>query len=180
MRIRRLGGQGQALYYPDSVAAVDRLPNGDVRLANGSILPKEASCPPDYTWDLASGTCVPYPGAENVNFQCGGVLAPWGSNGCRQDDGGLLPAPIAPAPAVVAQSLFTEETDRYMLWSACHPVSQTLDEWAASLPSSCASAAGSPASSGGGGLLSLGAFGCLIVGLAVFGAAADVLGRGGR
>jgi len=169
------------MYYPDTLPVVARLANGDVVLpGNAGILPAAASCPPDFTWSLTDNACVPSPGTENINYQCGSALAPWGQNGCNKPTG-LYPAVPAPAPPIVRSDLVSEQTDRYADWSACHPTALSLDKWLASLKA-CASASASPAASSASSAVSsaVGAFGCLLVGVAVLGAVSDVLGGGGR
>lgn len=59
-----------------------RLADGSVLTQQGLLLPFAASCPPDTTPDPATRTCVPYPGARNINYECGGVLVPPGAPGC--------------------------------------------------------------------------------------------------
>lgn len=72
-----------------------RLENGDLVVPNGYpcqiykgcppqaiVIPFAASCPPDT--EPFMGQCIPSPGTPNVNYGCGGLLAPLGIEGCLQ------------------------------------------------------------------------------------------------
>ena len=68
--------------YPVTLPSPPRLADGSVLTQQGLLLPFAASCPPETTPDPATTTCVPYPGARNINYECGGVLVPPGAPGC--------------------------------------------------------------------------------------------------
>lgn len=70
------------VFYPTTMPAPPRVADGSVLTQQGLLLPFAASCPPDTTPDGATRTCVPYPGARNINYECGGVLVPPGAPGC--------------------------------------------------------------------------------------------------
>jgi len=68
--------------YPTTMPNPIRLADGSVMTIGGGVLPFAASCPPETTPDGATRTCVPFPGARNINYECGGVLVPPGAPGC--------------------------------------------------------------------------------------------------
>ena len=71
------------MWYPDTMPNPPRLPDGGILAPDGSYIPFAASCPPDTTPDQATLRCVSSPGAVNVNYGCGGALAPLGTPGCE-------------------------------------------------------------------------------------------------
>jgi hypothetical protein len=77
----------------------------------------------------------------------------------------MMPTPIAPPPRVLGG----RETTARDPWSSCHGSGKTLDEWAATLP-----CGGWP---GNQRVDSAAWFGCLLVALALVGAATDVMVR---
>lgn len=120
--------------------------------------------PENWVWACAPGigneaSCVSEPSAGAVQYP---------------PASGIMPAPIAPPPRVVA--IEAEETERYALWSSCHSAGLSLDQWAKTLPCSRAIQSATAASVASAGTGAAGWLGCLLVGLAVCGAAADVLG----
>jgi len=68
-------------WYPTTMPSPRRLPDGGI-VADGTYIPFGASCAPGSSPDAATRTCVPSPGALNVNYECGGILAPLGTPGC--------------------------------------------------------------------------------------------------
>jgi hypothetical protein len=70
--------------YPETMPSPPRLANGDVITPSGAVLPFGASCPPETAPDAASLTCLPFAGARNINYECGGVLVPPAAAGCDQ------------------------------------------------------------------------------------------------
>lgn len=68
--------------YPTVMPTPVRLSDGSVLAQDGTLIPFAASCPPDTSPDPAARTCVPFPGARNVNYECGGALVPLSSSGC--------------------------------------------------------------------------------------------------
>ena len=58
---------------------VNRQPDGSVIAPDGTRVPPFAACAPDTVYDHAAGLCVAAPGARNIMYECGGLLAPWGS-----------------------------------------------------------------------------------------------------
>lgn len=71
------------MWYPDAMPNPPRLPDGGILAPDGSYIPFAASCPPDTAPDQATLRCVSSPGAVNVNYGCGGALAPLGTPGCE-------------------------------------------------------------------------------------------------
>lgn len=137
------------------------------RNADGYRLPDGARTqvhPSLWAWQ-----CEPGIGSE---ASCVGVPEP--REAFQAPASGLMPAPPAPPPQVVQEGLIFESTDRYQPWKGCHPQAMTLDEWARTLP--CGSAGVQAAAAAPGGAGPLGSVGCLILGLAIAGAVADVLG----
>lgn len=114
--------------------------------------------------------CEPGIGSE---ASCVGIPEP---RAFQAPASGIMPAPPAPPPQVVREGLIYESTERYTPWSGCHPQAMTLDEWARTvLPCGADdihAAAAAPAGAG-----PFGTVGCLILGLAIAGAVADVFGR---
>ncbi|MBK7927076.1 MAG: hypothetical protein IPJ98_06115 [Bryobacterales bacterium] len=87
-----------------------RLPDGGILAPDGSYIPFAASCPPETAPDLATRSCVSSPGAMNVNYGCGGALAPLGTPGCE------------PVPARAAARLAVEAvaaTGIRPRWAGC-------------------------------------------------------------
>lgn len=91
-------------WYPDPMPTPTRLANGAILGANSEVIPFAASCPPDTEPDPKTMTCRPSPGARNVNYECGGALAPLGSPGCIpgvvESPMPAIPAPVQGAPLV--------------------------------------------------------------------------------
>lgn len=72
------------LWMPNVLPTPRRLPNGDAFAADGTLVPFAASCPPGTGPNEATRTCLPEPGAINVNYGCGGAFAPLGTPGCER------------------------------------------------------------------------------------------------
>lgn len=68
--------------YPTILPTPQRLSDGSVLAQDGTLLPFAASCPPDTAPDPRTLTCTPFPGARNVNYECGGALVPLTAPGC--------------------------------------------------------------------------------------------------
>jgi hypothetical protein len=69
-------------FYPSVMPRPVRLADGSVLAQDGTLIPFAASCPPDTAPDPATRTCTPWPGARNVNYECGGALVPLDAPGC--------------------------------------------------------------------------------------------------
>lgn len=83
---------------------------------------------------------------------------------------GIMPAPIAPAPRVVQLDMAAENSQVFAPWSSCREVAAPLSMAACRAATEAGRAA--QANSPGG----VAWFGCLLFGIAVVGAAADVFG----
>lgn len=79
-----------SVYYPSVMPKPVRLPDGSVLAQDGTLIPFAASCPPDTAPDPATLSCIPWPGARNVNYECGGALVPLSAPGCEAAPGGGL------------------------------------------------------------------------------------------
>jgi MYXO-CTERM domain-containing protein len=102
--------------YPEPMPNPPRLANGDVLTPTGAVLPFGASCPPGTSPDAASLTCLPFEGARNINYECGGMLASPTAAGCDNTvpafaymDTYVAP-PVAMVEARPAWEHCTEET----------------------------------------------------------------------
>lgn len=132
-------------------------------------------------YQLPSGACTSVPPAMWA-WQCGeGIGSEASCVGIPEPQvtqappSGIMPAPPAPPPQIVREGLIFESTERYTPWTGCHPSAMTLDEWARTvLPCNREEIRAAAAAPGGAG--PFGAVGCLILGLAIAGAVADVFG----
>lgn len=104
-------------WYPDPMPTPSRLQSGGVLAPDGTVIPFAASCPPDMAPDPATLTCVAAPGTRNVNYECGGLLAPLGVAGCIPES---LESPTPAAP-IVSRS-------RAIGWDACGGREQAKDQ----------------------------------------------------
>ena len=98
------------MWYPDTMPKPPRLPDGGILAPDGSYIPFAASCPPETAPDQTTRSCVSSPGAVNVNYGCGGALAPLGTPGCE------------PVPARAAARLAVEAVTATGIrprWSGC-------------------------------------------------------------
>ncbi len=103
-------------WYPSSWLPTKRMPDGSLLLPDGTMLPFGAACPPETAPDLASNTCIASPGARNVNFECGGLLAPLGSPGCEVPGASTM----VMAPPSMADDFAPPSRDGFVPWpDAC-------------------------------------------------------------
>lgn len=103
-----------SVFYPSVMPSPVRLADGSVLAQDGSLIPFAASCRPDTAPDPATLSCVPWPGARNVNYECGGALVPLAAPGCGAAPGG----PVR-TQAMYEREQVTADGIR-PAWAGCH------------------------------------------------------------
>lgn len=116
----------EGVFYPDTTPNPQRLPDGSLVTPSGAVLPFAASCPPNTTPNPATLACDPWPGARNINWECGGALVPAGAAGCQS-----LPLTETMPPGFEERALRTSGdliSWTRDSWSSCYRDDLPLDQ----------------------------------------------------